>query len=71
LARKEIIRQMPDDATLTGGSNSEIILYQAEDGRNGVELRREATVAEYATVQNEGGRSVFRHQEYDKQDGQK
>jgi len=35
------------------------------------ELQPDGTVAEYATVQNEGGRSVFRHLEYDKQDGQK
>ncbi|MDA0322740.1 MAG: hypothetical protein O2923_08505 [Verrucomicrobia bacterium] len=82
--------------------DSEIVLYQTEDGRNRIEVRleyetvwltinqmaelfqvdksgisrhlrnvyetgelqREATVAKYATVQEEGGRSVSRDLEY-------
>ena len=93
---------MPDKPQDHPEPMSEIILYQTEDGRNGIEVRlehetvwltinqmaelfhvdksgisrhlkniyetgelqREATVAKYATVQEEGGRSVSRDLEY-------
>jgi hypothetical protein len=49
------------DAPLTPHPASEILLYQAEDGRTRVgELRPEATVANFATVAREGEREVAR-----------
>jgi hypothetical protein len=93
---------MADESTKRTGPDSEIILYQTEDGQNRIEVRlehetvwltinqmaelfqvdksgisrhlkniyetgevrREATVAKFATVQNEGGRQVSREIEY-------